>query len=71
MSNIFDAVSVIRRGKLSKQHVYPPDKVPIQVKMNQDTLVDVILIERDSWLASETSKFLTKGGENDNDQIEL
>ena len=53
MAKTYKAVSVVKRGDLSKSHVYHPDSVPVEVKRDQSELVNVVLIERNRMPLSE------------------
>ena len=53
---IFDAVTIVRRGKLSKQHISHRDSVPIKLRIEQEEIVEVLLLERDSSLLSDLDK---------------
>lgn len=69
MATIFNAVTVMKRGNISKNDVYEADNVPLQVKVQQQELIEVVLIERRSQLLSTVTKdspiLCHKGGRND------
>lgn len=64
MATVFVGKTILKRGNLSKQHVCPPDRVPLELQITQEQMIDVVLIERDSQLLS-TYKG-KKGDDDDN-----
>ena len=45
--------TILKRGNLSKQHICPPDRVPIELQQTQETMIDIVLIEREAHLITE------------------
>lgn len=64
MEKQFPALSVRRKGQLSKSHLYDPSQpetVPMEIRIRQEVLIPVVLIEKNSVSLASLSEQHTRG----------
>lgn len=65
MATVFNAKTIVKRGNLSKQHICPVDDIPQELKILQEELVEVVLIERSAQLLSGLKKLPKEMSDDD------